>query len=826
MSFLSIPSLWAQGFLAGVPPQYQKIIGWLFVFGEPNYMIEPTTLSMSILSGLVTWMKVISLFCLLGWVASWIATALKERVVRKWSWLDFAALLALAGCVGTLALHTMETNERIKVYKIAGTNLYIVAALSILFGSILFLWVEAAIWSSIRRLGKTSDIVVLLGMHLALALGLGIGLVMQSAANSLLAKTTAEGTLAWWEGPIYGLRISGTYMGYIVLLKVVAQIFTEILAVRPRRLFSIASLSVVESNRRMWAPWAVITIFIVILAFTHWFLQPPRPAEMGRLFVSTLSLLCSLLITAMITFLTPLSLPHDIQNQTIYTVVSKPVRRIELIWGRMLGYMALVTALVLVFGAISLGYLWQNVNGQIRLTEQQAMKAGKEGRLAEFALLRDQADQLRNRMTARVPIYGALTFLDSRGTPHNTGIDVGSEQGREPRSHIEGGTPATAIWHFGIVPDPRVPPGTRAPLIDTRIPVDVFLKPGTVEYLHNHVYEVQNQITNAQREQAQPNLPASRSQQLTSTINRGQEELKNATAAYEKLKASADALQAKAVAAEQQRASDAEDLRRQVRALHSDPIMVEMTFNIYRTTKGVVGEAVYGQLEATNPVTGVKSPRDLFPVREYYTNKRTIPAELLAGSGGNLVIEVQCISQTQYLGMAQSDLFLLATEGDFGPNFMKGLFGVWLQAMVLTAIGVFAGTFLSWPVALLTTIAFFVAGQVAFAFLLDFTRQSLMGGGPFESMIRLVTHDNQMTDLNPTFAVITAKTLDALVMPVMSRLVYVVPNFSALDVSNDVANGFAVSWIRLVANSLLAIAYALPFSIAGYFILKNREVAA
>ncbi len=44
---------------------------------------------------------------------------------------------------------------------------------------------------------------------------------------------------------------------------------------------------------------------------------------------------------------------------------------------------------------------------------------------------------------------------------------------------------------------------------------------------------------------------------------------------------------------------------------------------------------------------------------------------------------------------------------------MKGLFGIWLQAMVLTAIGVFAGTFLSWPVALLFTIAFFVAGHAA-----------------------------------------------------------------------------------------------------------------
>ena len=63
-------------------------------------------------------------------------------------------------------------------------------------------------------------------------------------------------------------------------------------------------------------------------------------------------------------------------------------------------------------------------------------------------------------------------------------------------------------------------------------------------------------------------------------------------------------------------------------------------------------------------------------------------------------------------------------------------------------------------------------------------------------------------------------------MPVMSRLVYLVPNFSALDVSNTVADGFAVSWGQIFSNFLLALAYALPFSLAGYFILKNREVAA
>ena len=129
-------------------------------------------------------------------------------------------------------------------------------------------------------------------------------------------------------------------------------------------------------------------------------------------------------------------------------------------------------------------------------------------------------------------------------------------------------------------------------------------------------------------------------------------------------------------------------------------------------------------------------------------------------------------------------------------------------------------------VALLTTIAFFIAGQLAFGFLVDFTRQAILGGGPFESLIRLLTHDNQMSDLAPTAGVIIAKTLDSLVMPIMSMLVYVVPNFQALDVTNSVADGFAVSWNDMAANTLLALAYALPFSIVGYFILKNREVAA
>ena len=449
--------------------------------------------------------------------------------------------------------------------------------------------------------------------------------------------------------------------------------------------------------------------------------------------------------------------------------------------------------------------------------------------MTDFKVLAEQADQLRTRMSARVPVKGSLSFLDSRATPHAVGIDVGGEQGsmREPRSHIEGATPSAAIWSYGIVPDPFTPPGRQPRLLNRRIPVEDFLVPNTIEWQLDRVYDLSGQIQTAERAKAQPNVAASKLAEIDAAIARNKPELERARSEYDALVKRADDLKAQAAqAASSGDTKKAETLSSEAAKLSSPPITIEMTFNVYRTTKGKVGEPVYAEIQAINPRTGREFPGDVFPIKEYYTNRVQLPASILSGSGGALRIEIRCLSPTQYLGMAESDLYLLATSGNFGFNYMKGLFGVWLQAMVLTAIGVCAGTFLSWPVALLTTIAFFVAGQLAFAFLVDFSRQAILGGGPFESLIRILTHDNQMSELTPTAGVVLAKTLDSLVMPVMSMMVYLVPNFQALDVSNMVADGFMVSWRALGLNTLLALAYVLPFSFAGYLILKNREVAA
>ncbi len=768
-----------------------------------------------------------------------------------------------------------------------------------------------------------------IALHLALALGVAIGFYLYQSGFLLAMvpfdpQTRTRPVLNWIDGLNFGVRFGGTYMGFVVLFRVAWELVRELFLIRGRRLYSIARLSIYESNRKMWAPWVVGVVFLLVLAFTHWFLEPPRPAEMGRLYVGTLSLLCSILLTVMVTIMTPLSLPTDIQQQTIYTVVSKPVRRIELIWGRMLGYMFIVTVLMLAFGGISLFYLQRTVGGELASIELKAEKAkpydlvllppvkdvaslpqrgnklfvvgtvgdelhfrifGFDGKIvldtaekkltekteqieslkkdltalwpphslatteknylvstvasvvgyslkdvniSDYKQLMDQADQLRVRMQARVPIKGSLSFLDSHGVHKAVGIDVGAEQPmKEPRSHIEGATPSTAIWRFGReVPDPFAPPGRFIPL-DRQIPVQDFILPGTVEWELDRVFTLATQIDAARREKERPGVATARVAQLDAAINRNQQELTRARSDYEALLKRRDDLRAHAAElAASGKNGEAAAARRQAAALSSPPIKVEMTFNVYRTTKGKIGEPVYAEIEAINPMTQRKFEGDVFPIKEYYTNSVTLPASILAGSDGWLNVQIRCLTNSQYLGMGESDLYLLSSSGNFGFNYMKGLFGVWLQAMVLTAIGVFAGTFLSWPVALLTTIFFFVAGQLAFAFLVDISRQAVLGGGPFESLIRIISHDNQMSELTPTGAVVLAKTLDSLAMPVMSRVVYLVPNFQALDVSNLVADGFMVSWRVMISNLLLAVGYALPFSFAGYLILKNREVAA
>ena len=136
------------------------------------------------------------------------------------------------------------------------------------------------------------------------------------------------------HGPGHSLRMTGRT--FLTGLR-------ELTQVSPRRLLAIARLAFQESLRRRVL--VVFVVFVVALLFAGWFLDrnSDHPARLYLSFVLTATYYLVLLLAV---FLSAFSLPNDIKNRTIYTVVTKPVRAWEIVLGRILGFCAIGTLLL------------------------------------------------------------------------------------------------------------------------------------------------------------------------------------------------------------------------------------------------------------------------------------------------------------------------------------------------------------------------------------------------------------------------------------------------------------------------------------------------
>src|SRR5262249_27497139 len=75
-----------------------------------------------------------------------------------------------------------------------------------------------------------------------------------------------------------------------------------------------------------------------------------------------------------------------------------------------------------------------------------------------------------------------------------------------------------------------------------------------------------------------------------------------------------------------------------------------------------------------------------------------------------LEIAVKCESNSQYVGMAKYDLYLLDDEGDFRLNFFKCAVGVWLRLCIVIGLAVTASTYLSGVISFLWCMFLLILG--------------------------------------------------------------------------------------------------------------------
>jgi ABC-type transport system involved in multi-copper enzyme maturation permease subunit len=214
----------------------------------------------------------------------------------------------------------------------------------------------------------------------------------------------------------------GAFGGAFAIFAVLLPIVLSLSSLSARRIWALARLSFKEAIRRrvLW----VFSVLIAVCLFASWFITS-KPEYQVSTYISVVQWVMSPLLLFTSFLLAAFSIPNDIKQQTIHTILTKPVQRFEIVLGRFLGYSALMTLVLIAMTGLSLLYLVWEVD----------------------------PDAAAESLKAREPVWGDELLFEGTGN-EKSGINVGKEWGY--RSYISGpmvGQPSnTAYWQFNSVP--------------------------------------------------------------------------------------------------------------------------------------------------------------------------------------------------------------------------------------------------------------------------------------------------------------------------------------------------------------------------------------
>ncbi len=145
------------------------------------------------------------------------------------------------------------------------------------------------------------------------------------------------------------------YLGGAILAIALAVGLSDLLRLSAKRIWAISGVCFDESIRRriLWiTPLAILGIIIVS--------QLQRPFDEQDAIRQTIKICLfatGLLVVTSAIILACTNLPREIENRVIYTVVTKPTTRLEIVLGKVLGFARVSLAMLLIMGAFSYGYL-------------------------------------------------------------------------------------------------------------------------------------------------------------------------------------------------------------------------------------------------------------------------------------------------------------------------------------------------------------------------------------------------------------------------------------------------------------------------------------
>jgi ABC-type transport system involved in multi-copper enzyme maturation permease subunit len=593
------------------------------------------------------------------------------------------------------------------------------------------------------------------------------GALQNSALVLFFGTIGALLLLALFVGLMISVVRYGPLKGGDITYRVVVNGIYELLHTSPRRVWALARLAIKESIRRR--VWVAVVLYIVLLLGAGWFLKTNYP-EPGKLFFSVVLFTTTLLVLVSALIVSTFSLPADFKSKTIYTVVTKPVRASDIVLGRILGFTIVGTVLLAIMALVSALFVWRMLDHTHSVDlatlenvyDSDGKEIGKKGRTT--------VDQFHSH---DVEIYPDGTGLATATNDHEhviTSTQRGGEtayQASGPRGMFRARVPEYGKVHFLDRQGNRVAKGVS---VGAEWTYRSFIEGGTQ------------------------------------------------------------------MAAVWTFSGIDDSMLREENGVLGLPL--ELIVRVFRTYQGNIDAGIQGSVQLRNPDNpDIKSDPWIFTAKDNSVNNFHWPKKLddvnrqpidlmadLVSKDGRVEMVVQCLDNAQYFGFAQPDAYVRLPDGSPFVNFIKAHISIWVQMVIVIAIGVTLSTFVNGPVAMMFTLAFIALGFFR-EFFLNVAIGKQVGGGPLESLYRLVTQMNQMSPLPDNFGTQMLVAIDSVLKYAMYSITHILPNFSSLDTVVYVKYGFNIPWNKLAQGWIVCLAYLVGTFIIGYFFLRTREVA-
>lgn len=202
--------------------------------------------------------------------------------------------------------------------------------------------------------------------------------------------------------------------------------------------------------------------------------------------------------------------------------------------------------------------------------------------------------------------------------------------------------------------------------------------------------------------------------------------------------------------------------------------------------------------------------------RTFVDEKRITPIKLPARllDGGNLVINIHSAVPGQWLGLNADAVQLVLPPSPFILNLFKSEVVIFLEAALLSVIGVTAGIYLGWPVALLVLLTCYILGTV-FDFIQRLFRANGLGIYNYVTASRM--KGIWWFDIGSDISNVMSKLL--------YLLVHLVPNFTRFAPLKYITMSRDMPWSVLLSDVVLAALFVLPFLAIGYLLMRRKELA-